>query len=81
MCSKGMHQVEFTFFHHWGNSISKFQNIIAASEEKKGDWFKTEFCLPKGILASASGGSERVDMVCGDCEQAEDFCDHDTESL
>jgi hypothetical protein len=35
-----------------------------------------EFRLPADGLDSASGAAERLDAVCGDSEQAEDFCDH-----
>ena len=35
-----------------------------------------EFRLPAGGRNPASGAAERLDAVCGDGEQAEDFCDH-----
>ena len=35
-----------------------------------------EFHLPADGPDSASGAAERLDAVCGDGEQAEDFCDH-----
>jgi hypothetical protein len=35
-----------------------------------------EFRLPAGTRNPASGAAERRDAVCGDGEQAEDFCDH-----
>ena len=35
-----------------------------------------EFRLPADDPDSASGAAERWDAVCGDSEQAEDFCDH-----
>ena len=37
---------------------------------------KPEFRLPADGPDSASGAAERLDAVCGDGEQAEDFCDH-----
>ena len=37
---------------------------------------KPEFRLPADGPDSASGAAERLDAVCGDGEQAEDFCNH-----
>jgi hypothetical protein len=37
---------------------------------------KAEFHLPGDALESASGADKRLDAVCADCDQAEDFCDH-----
>ncbi len=68
-----MHNLKFTFFSPLGQFHFKISKHRSHFGRKKGAWFKTEFCLPEGILASLSCAVERVDMVCGDCEQAEDF--------
>jgi hypothetical protein len=56
------------------NSFRGFRS--SAAEKKETIESKPEFRLPAGGRNPASGAAERWDAVCGDGEQAEDFCDH-----
>lgn len=53
----------------------------SAAEKKETIESKPEFRLPAGGRNPASGAAERWDAVCGDSEQAEDFCDHGAKIL